>query len=141
MWEQFMDDWAEAQKKMAENKDANMATKATQSLHARILSEYRMLCCHLCAHSQTSATEAPCNTCIDKHTNKYGEPWYSKSGRAFEPKDPTYFESLCWLYGMYYESFVASKRELRRIETEIKKAARESNVDMGDVKYIFTGLK
>ena len=76
-----------------------------QQLYDRILYEHRLKC-NLCAHSQTPATEAPCNECVVKHTNKYGEPWYSKSGRAFEPKDPAYFEALCNIY----ESKPQSKR-------------------------------
>ena len=111
-----------------------------QQLYERILYEHRLKC-NLCAHSQTSGTEAPCNICIDKHTNKYGEPWYSKSGRAFEPKDPAYFEALCNIYEMYYKRRAAAVREFSKIETAIKKAARESNVDMQDVKYIFKRIK
>lgn len=111
-----------------------------QQLYDRILYEYRLKC-NLCAHSQTPATEAPCNECIVKHTNKYGEPWYSKSGRAFEPKDPAYFETLCNIYEMYYQRRAAAAREFGKVETAIKKAAREANVDMRDVKHIFKRIK
>ena len=111
-----------------------------QQLYDRILYECRRRC-KLCVHAQMTATEAPCNTCIKKRVDKFGEPKYAMSGKGFEPANPAYFETLCNIYEMYYKRHVAAAREFGKVETAIKKAAREANVDMRDVKYIFKRIK
>lgn len=109
-------------------------------LYQRILSEYKKDCA-LCTHSQLSPMDSPCHACIDKHVNKHGEPWNTISGRSFEPANPAYFEALCNIYEMYYQRRAAAARDFGKVETAIKKAAREANVDMRDVKHIFKKIK
>ena len=45
------------------------------------------------------------------------------------------------IYEMYYQRRAAAAREFGKVETAIKKAAREANVDMRDVKHIFKRIK
>lgn len=111
-----------------------------QQLYERILYECRKRC-RLCAHAQMPATEDPCKTCIKKCADKFGEPWRAVSGSGFEPANPAYFETLCNIYEMHYKRLAAAAREFSKVETAIKKTARESNVDMRDVKYIFKRIK
>ena len=109
-------------------------------LYQRILSEYKKDCA-LCAHSQLSPMDSPCRACIDQHVNKHGESWNTISGRSFKPANPAYFKALCNIYEMYHERRAEAARELSKVETAIKQAARKENVDTQDVKRIFKRIK
>lgn len=109
-------------------------------IYQQILDKYKKDCA-VCVHSQLSPMDSPCNTCIDKHMDKHGEPYNTISGRAFEPADPAYFEALCNIYEMYHERRSSAVRELSKVEADIKNAAHESNVDVRDVNNIFKRIK
>lgn len=55
--------------------------------------------------------------------------------------DQSYIENLCAMREEYRSQWASALKQLGVIETKIKQAARERNVDLRDVKYIFKHIR
>lgn len=61
--------------------------------------------------------------------------------KHYGPVDQSYIENLCAMHEEYRNQWVSAIKQLSLIETKIKQAARERNVDLRDVKYIFKRIR